>query len=484
MRARRITAAAASTRTTRARRRTAPPAARGPECARTVAVHVIVVGAGEVGSYIAHRLSREGHDMALVDIDPERLREVEGDLEVLTVTGSGTHPSILELAGVGRSELLVAVTSDDEVNLVASLIAKQRGVESSIVRIEAPELRGKEAARLRTVFGADLVIDPDQETAHEILELCENAGAAEVAVMAQGEAIVIGARLSARAPLVGRSLSEIAAEYEPDWEFLVGSITRGDQTVIPRADHRLAADDLVRVVCERRARNRVSKLLGLSRGLPNRVMLLGGGRTAEILARQLARRGVDVVMVERDPARARQLAERLDDALVLEGEITDADLLEEADVSRFDVVAALTGEDHANILACLYAKAAGAGETIAVVHELALLSLLGEAGVDVVLSPRTATANGVMRFVRGDVAAVATFLEGEAEVLELEVGRDSTADDTQVKDLGLPKGVLIGAIVRDGKAHIARGRSRLRRRDHVVVFAMPGSVDEVSRLFG
>ena len=454
------------------------------ERARTGAVHVIVVGAGEVGSYIADRLSREGHDVAVVDTESERLREIEGDLDVLTVTGSGTHPSVLELAGIGRAELLVAVTSDDEVNLVTSLIAKQRGVDSSIVRIEAPELRGKDAAKLRTVFGADLVIDPDQETAHEILELCEYTGAAEVAVMAQGEAIVIGARLGAAAPLVGRLLSELGAEYEPDWEFLVGSITRDDQTIIPRGDHRLAADDLVRVVCERRARNRVSRLLGLSRGLASRVMLLGGGRTAEILARQLARRGVDVVVIERDPARARELAEQLDDALVLQGEITDADLLEEADVRRFDVVAALTGEDHANILACLYAKSGGAGETIAVVHELALLSLLGEAGVDVVLSPRTATANGVLRFVRGDVAAVATFLEGEAEVLELEVGRDCPADDTLVKDLGLPKDVLIGAIVRDGKAHIARGRSRLRRRDHVVAFAMPGSVDEVSRLFG
>ncbi len=447
-------------------------------------MHVIVVGAGEVGSYVAHRLSREGHDIALVDLDTDRLLDMGGELDVLTVTGSGTHPSTLELAGVDRSELMVAVTSDDEVNLVASLIAKQRGVERSIVRIEAPELRGKEAAKLLKVFGADLVIDPDQETAHEILELLEYPGASEVAVMAHGEVIVIGVRLSEQAPLVGRSLSEVAAEHEPDWEFLVGSITRGDQTIIPRGDHRLLADDLVRVVCERRARNRVSKLLGLSRGMPHRVLLLGGGRTAEILARSLAHRGVEVVMVERNPARARQLAEVLNDALVLEGEITDAKLLEEADISRFDVVAALTGEDDANILACLYAKSGGAGETIAVVHRLALLSLLGEAGVDVVLSPRTATANGVLRFVRGDVAAVATFLLGETEVLELEIGPESWADDTLVSELGLPKDVLIGAVVRDGKARIARGRSRLRGRDHVVAFAMPGSVDEVSRLFG
>ena len=144
----------------------------------------------------------------------------------------------------------------------------------------------------------------------------------------------------------------------------------------------------------------------------------------------------------------------------------------------------LTGEDDANILACLYAKSGGAGETIAAVHRLALLNLLRDAGIDGALSPRTATANGVLRFVRGDVAAVATFLQGETEVLELEVAPNSPADGALVKDIGLPKDVLIGAIVRDGKAQIARGRSRLRGRDHVVAFAMPAAVDEGRRTLG
>ena len=191
-----------------------------------------------------------------------------------------------------------------------------------------------------------------------------------------------------------------------------------------------------------------------------------------------------VVIVERSAERARALAEKLDEALIIEGDITDADLLEEADVGRFDMVVALTGEDDANILACLYAKSSGAGETVAVVHRLALLKLLGDVGIDVALSPRTATANGVLRFVRGDVAAVATFLHGNTEVLELEVAVDSPADGALVKDLGLPKDVLIGAFVRDGKAQIARGRSRLRGRDHIVAFAVPVAVDEVRRVFG
>ena len=443
---------------------------------------MIVVGAGEVGTYVAGRLSREGHNVSVVDIDAHRLRRVSAELDVLTVEGSGTHPSVLSEAGLDNCKLVVAVTSKDEVNLVASLVAKQRGVPSTIVRIEAEELRSKASAELRATFGADLVIDPDHETAERILDLLDYPGASEIAVMAHGEAIVIGARLEADAPIVGRRLSEIAAEYEPDWEFMVGSITRGEDTYIPRTDSMLLEHDLVRVVCKRRSRRLVARLLGLGTGTARHVLLLGGGRTAEILAARLASRGVEVVIVERDAARALELAEDLPDVQVFEGDITDADLLEETNIGRFDAVAALTGEDESNILACLYAKSVGASETIAVVHKLALLSLLDSAGVDAALSPRTATADGVMRFVRGDVAAVATFLQSDAEVLELEVAPGSPADNRLVKDLKLPKGVLIGAIVRDGKPQIARGRSRLRGRDHVVAFATPDSVREVNRL--
>ena len=445
-------------------------------------MHVIVVGAGEVGSYVAARLSRERHNVSVVDIDADRLRQIGSEFDVLTVEGSGTHPSVLTDAGLDDCELVVAVTSKDEVNLVASLIAKQRGVPATIVRIEAQELRGKDAAELRQTFGADLVIDPDHETAVRILDLLDYPGASEIAVMAHGEAIVIGTRLGADAPIVGRWLSELAADFEPDWEFLVGSISRGEDTYIPRTDYKLLPDDLIRVVCKRGARRRVAKLLGLGTGTARHVLLLGGGRTAEILASHLVSRGVEVMIVERDPARAVELAEHLADVQVFEGDITDSDLLDEMGIGRFDAVAALTGEDDSNILSCLFAKSAGVSETIAVVHKLALLPLLESAGVDVALSPRTATADGVMRFVRGDVAAVATFLRSDAEVLELEVAPDSPADGSLVKDLRLPKGILIGAIVRDGKPHIARGRSRLRGRDHVVAFATPDSVREVHRL--
>ncbi|MDG2219289.1 MAG: Trk system potassium transporter TrkA, partial [Acidimicrobiales bacterium] len=414
-------------------------------------MHVVVIGAGEVGSYIADRLSREGHDVGVIDIDREKVRRIGDDTDALTVCGSGTNPDTLRKAGVENADLLVAVTANDEVNLIASMLAKSIGVKQSIVRIEAAELRGEAGEEVRNACGADLIIDPDAETAQEVLELLDFQGADEVARMVGGEVVVIGARLPAHAPLVGRTLGEIAEEFEPDWDFMVAAIGRGDETIIPRKDACLEADDHVRVVAKRRARRLVIELLGLDKGETRRVLLLGGGRTAELLAHGLADRGVQVEIVERDPARARELAEALDDVRVHKGEITDDKLLVEIEIGRFGMVAALTGEDDANILACLFAKSAGARETIATVHRLELLKILRSAGVDVALSPRTATANGVLRFVRGGVAAVATFLHGDVEVLELEVQPGSPADGELVRDLGLPKDALIAASVRDGK---------------------------------
>ena len=444
-------------------------------------MRVIVVGAGEVGSYVAERLSRQGVDVFVIERNAKRAAHLAETIDVEVITGSGTHPTTLAEAGIDVADLLVAVTKSDEVNLVASILAKQADVPRTVVRIEAPELRGHDAAGLRRASGADLVIDPDEETAQEVLSLIEMPGAAEVAKLGNGEVFVIGARIPADAPIVGKSLIELGVENEPDWDYIVSSIKRGSETIIPRGDYVIEPNDLVRIVCVRSARRKVAKLVGLARDVPREILLLGGGRTARLIAEKLRGTGARVQIIERDPDRARHIAEKLDGVRVLQGDITDSDVLDEADLPRIELVAALTGEDDANILASVYAKSAGVPETIAVVHRLNFLDLLDQVGVDAALSPRTATANGVLRFVRGDVAQVTTFLQGEVELLEFEIHSGSRADGSSICDLGLPRDVLIAAVVRDGRAQIARGRTELRKGDHVIVMAEPESVDTVAK---
>ena len=320
-------------------------------------MRIIVVGAGEVGTYVADRLSNQKHDVALIELDTARCRAVGLKLDVQMLEGSGTDPKMLAMAGIDDADLLVAVTKSDEVNLVSALLARLAGVDKTIVRIESRPLRSPAIDALFEGVEDHLVIDPDREVAEEVLRLMEYPGAVDISQMADGEVIVLGARLPADAPLVGVSLHALGRELEPDWDFIVASITRIDEetdeevTIIPREDVILRAGDLLRVVCKRRALRDVTNRLGIARDMPTRALLLGGGRTAELLAESLIARGLDIGVIERRPERASELSARFGQAIVYQGDITDADLLEQADVSGQDVVIALTGEGDDHVLA-------------------------------------------------------------------------------------------------------------------------------------
>ena len=438
-----------------------------------------------------------------IELDPERYRQIDAELDVLAINGSGTDSGVLKKAGIADTDLLVAATNKDEINLFSALLARQAGVGKTIVRVESRKLRSKEVSALFEKFDDHLVIDPDQEVADSVLRLMEYPGAMDLSRMANEEVVIIGARLPAHAPLVGVSLHALGRELDPDWDFIVGTITRKvesddseEVTIVPRQDEILKEGDLLRVICKSRALHDVTNRLGIARDVPRRALLLGGGRTAEMIAESLLYRGVDVAIIEKKHERALELSENLAKALIYEGDVTDVEMLEEADVARQDLVIALTGEDDANVLACLYAKSVSAQskktngddgiETIAVVHRLKLLDLLETNQVDTALSPRTATANSVLRFVRGDVesvAAVETFLHGDVEILEFAVSDESPCVDRSIGDMQLTKGALIGAIVRDGKAQIARGHSTFRANDHVIAIAKPESVEKLTALF-
>jgi len=466
------------------------------------AVRIIVVGAGEVGTYVADRLSRQDHDVVLIEADRERFQRLEQEMEgldVLKVRGSGTDPEVLKEAGVDGTDLLVAVTKGDEVNILCALLARHAGVAKTVVRVESRTLRRAQSAALFAGADDHLVIDPDEKVAEAVLRLVALPGALELNEMAGGEVVVLSARLPGHAPLVGESLRRLGERLGPEWDFIVGSITRRDgeddeeRTVIPRGDWTLREGDLLTVVCKRRALESLTRDLGLAREVPDHALLLGGGRTAEMLAGSLMERGIDVAIIEKRHDRATQLVERLG-VLVYPGDITDASLLDDAGVAKpRGVVVALTGQDDANVLACLYAKAAGrrnrgddGPETIAVVHRLQLLDLLEAHEVDATISPRTAMANSVLRFVRGEgdtVAAVSTSLHGDAEVVEFAVTPGCSCDGKALSELGLHEDVLIGAIVRDGKPQIARGLSTLRPRDHVIAVVRPGQAERLSELF-
>jgi trk system potassium uptake protein TrkA len=447
-------------------------------------MHVVIVGAGEVGWYLAQRLGAEGHDVAVIEVDEVTARSIGEELDVQVVVGSATVPSVLESARIDRAGLLAGVTQNDEVNLIASLLAKEAGVPQTVVRIQTDELRGAAGAVLRDTMRADVVIDPDLDTADEIMELAHTGGADEVYPMAGGDLVVLGAVVGESSAFVGEDLSSIGESFEPNWQFLFGAVTRGGETVIPRGAQTIEAGDHVRVLATREARREIMELLGAATRRARRVMVLGGGSVGSRVAERLTDEGAEVTMIEADGERARDLAERLRRVSVIQGDITDTELLLEESISVMDLVIATTGDDSANVLACAYAAAQGDAFTVAVLHRLALLPLVRQFGIDAMLSPRTASANAVLRQMRGGTASVATFLESDVEVNEFEIQAGSRADGTKVADLHLHHDVLLGAVIRpDQPGEIIRGRTVLQAGDNVVVFARPGSLQLARKAF-
>ena len=444
-------------------------------------MHVVIIGAGEVGWYLAQRLGAEHHDVVVVEQDEVIARALGDELDVQTVVGSGTHPSVLRTAGVDRADLVAGVTQNDEVNLIASALSKQLGAKQTVVRIQTDELRGEDGAALRELVDADLVIDPDADTAEEILRLVSVSGADEVYPMASGGLVVLGAVVGPASAMVGQRLADIGSVDH--WRFLFGAVTRDGETIIPRGDLEVLAGDHVRVLTEEAHQRDVLAALDAAGKRVRRVMVLGGGSVGARVAQQLTHSAA-VTLVERDHQRAMALAERLHKATIVEGDITDTNLLSEESISTMDVVIAATGEDTANVLACAFAAAESDAFTVAVLHRLALLPLVRQFGIDAALSPRTASATAVLRQFRGGASSVATFLDSDVEVDEFVIAPGSPGDGALVRSLHLPRSVLLGAVVRvDGSAEIVRGDTTLHGGESVVLFARPSALTEVRRLF-
>ena len=449
-------------------------------------MYIVVVGAGEVGYYISRLLTDPKHqtqnmEVAIVDSDSERISKLDGELDAAMVEGSGSHPETLQLAGIDKADLLVAVSSSDEVNLIAGQYAKIQGVKKTIVRIEAAEVKS-EQGKDDWFLGAgepDLIFDPDQDTANEIYSLLDSWGAEEIATLGEEKVVMIGVTLNSDAEFCGKTLSEIGKLYEPDWSFLVAALRRDGETKIPRSEETLQDGDHIWLVIKRSEKSSVLETLGFKSKKQKRILLLGGGRTAEFLAKKLVEKKFrEVTLIESDPKRAKKLAATLDGV-----DIADAGFLSaEIDAGKYDAAIALTGKDEANVLACMYAKSLGTDRTMAILHRLKLLDVLGSAGVDSALSPVTASANRVLRFVR-EVEDVATFLgtDQNFEVVELRVEEGSKVTTSKIRDMKFSRDALVGALVRNGETSIARGSSQLLPDDLVILISPPEQVDSIRK---
>jgi len=448
---------------------------------------IVILGAGQVGGSVAESLVSEQNDITVVDIEPQRLRALQDRLDLRTVVGSAGHPSVLIEAGIEDADLLVAVTQSDETNLVACrLAARMFNVPRRIARVRATDYLANEGVLGAEGFDVDLPSCPEQVLTDYIVKLVEFPEALQVLDFADGKVSLVAVRAFSGGPLVGHPLKDLR-RHIPNIDTRIVAIFRGDGSIVPDGDTVIEpGDEVFCLAASGHIRQVMRELRRMDRPV-QRVMIAGGGNIGLRLAQALEER-YSVRVIEHNKRRCEVLAARLKGALVLNGDTTDEELLEEENVAEMDLFVAVTNDDENNIMSSLLAKRMGARRVVSLINRRSYVDLLQSGQIDIAISPAQATIGTLLAHVRrGDVVAVHSLRRGAAEALEAVVHGDREScklTDRRVNEIDLPPGTTIGAVVRGDEVVMAHHDTVIRAEDHVIVFvADKKTLPRVERMF-
>lgn len=449
-------------------------------------MRVLIAGGGEVGTLIASRLANEGNDVSIVDANVDRCLHLQDSLDARVVQGSASRIEVLRQAGIADAEMVIAVTDSDEVNILTCLIAQ---VESK-ARVKVARLRTHEVDLWRDVANEaglhiDLVIHPETDTADRIMRVVRVPGVSDIRDFASGEVRLIGMNLEPGNWTIGRSIEELSRAGPPS-DSLIAMIFRGAHVIVPHGGEVLREGDHIYVLCATASFERTLRFMGLGEARPlRRVFIIGGKQAAILVAGRLEREGVQVKLFERDVSRCERIAGLLERTVVVRGDGTDQSTLEDEGLADADAFLAMTGDDEDNIIASLLARRLGVHKVVALINRLNYLSLVQRLGVNTTVSPRLATVDRVLQFVRkGHVLSVTTFRQEEAEAIEFLAAPHMKYVGKPLRDVRFPRGAIVGAIVRpDGHVVVPRGDDVIQPDDRVIVFALERVVPELQAVF-
>lgn len=451
-------------------------------------MNILVLGAGQVGFSVVQQLVGEANDITVVDRNEQLLAEMQERLDIRTVQGHAAHPNVLRQAGAEDAELVIAVTDSDETNIVACQVMYSLfRTPTRIARVRSVEYLEEKALFGLQAFPIDVIISPEQLVTDYIIRVVQHPGALQVLDFAGGLVRLVGVRAYHDGPLVSHQLLELRQRIKGG-DARVAAIYRKGQAIRPQGDTVIQADDEVFFIAASQDIARVMTELRGSEKAYRRLMIAGGGRIGLRLARAL-QKDYRVKVIERDLKAAQRLSELLNEAIVLQGNAADGDLLLEENIDHTDVFIAVTNDDEANILSAMLAKRLGARKVMALINRPAYVDLVEESGlIDIAISPQQATIGSLLTHVRRvEVSAVHALRKGAAEAIEAVAHGDAESSqvvDRRIDQLKLPPGVSIGAIVRGNEVMIAHHDSIIRAQDHVILFLTDKKrVNEVLRLF-
>ncbi len=442
---------------------------------------IIILGAGDIGFQLGKRLSREKYDITMIENEPAQVKRASEQLDAIVVEGHAASHKVLESAGIRDADILAAMTNNDEVNLLACMLAKKLGRATTIARVRNPELTEDDFALTREEMCVDHVIHPEQETANAIVRLIRQSSATNVIELEEGKIQIVGVRVEMGSALLRKPLYKLSDEFG-DPPMRIVAINRNQRTLIPRGDHELITGDLVFAVCAPDYIPQFIELTGKKDIEINDMMILGGGLVGQFVARNLSSE-INIKIIESNVGKSEQIADLLPNTLIIQGDGTDIDLMAVEGLQDMDAFVAVTGKDETNIISTLVARHLKVPRTIALVNSLEYLPITPTIGMDAVVSKQLLTVNAVHRFIqRQQIAAYATVPGLDVQIIEYIAGKGKICKKP-LKDVGFPDDAIVGAVMQDDEMTVPKGDTIIKPGDRVVVFARPGAIHAVEKLF-
>ena len=442
-------------------------------------MRAVIIGAGEVGSYIARVLTMEGIDVVVVDKDGQKLQRITDELDVATVEAEAGSTDMLNNIGLDETHFLVAATGSDEKNMVSCLLAKNfPNIKRKIARIRNPEYFNNKTLLGPDNLDIDPAISPEHETAMAIVRLMEVPHATTVESFERGALKVIGLKISHKSPVIGKRLMDLKMKL------LVGAIIRNESVYIPNRASVIRGGDIIYLPVGSDNISDVISTVGEVYRPARTVMIAGGGKIGFNIAKSLERKkNITIKILEKDKERCTLLDRKLKKAIIFHGEASDQDLMVKENISDMDVFAAVTNNEEVNIMSSLLAKKLGVYESITLVSRTDYIPLANNLGIEVVLSPRLITASTILRYIRkGDILSLTAIANGKAEVIEALVRKDSTITGKPLKHIKFPEKSLVGTIIRGNDLIIPSGNDSIEKNDRLIIFALKESIKDIEAL--
>lgn len=450
-------------------------------------MNIVIVGDGKVGYALARELSAEGHSVTIIDNNPQALQNSLDSLDVMGVLGSGANPNVQIEAGVPHTDLLIAATSLDELNMLSCLMAKHLGAKNTIARIRNPEYT-EHLTMLKSQFGLSMTINPELEAAREISRVVKFPPALKVDTFSKGRVEIVSFKLRQNHPVVGRYLRDLSSKYGA--KVLICAVSRNGGVIIPHGDFQLEAGDVIHITGE--SHNIVSFLNSIGQDMfkIKNLMVVGGDRIFYYLASMLDDRGLQIKVIEKDPQRCNQLCELFPRVVVIGGDGTDIDLLESEGLDGMDAFISLTGIDEQNMIVSMLASRKNIPKIITKVNRLSYMPLIHELGIDTIFNPKMTAVNQIMQYVRaisnthgGQIKALHKLFDSLAEALEFTAAEDTWHRGVPLEKLSLKKNLLIAVIVRGGKVIIPNGKDCILLGDSVIIITNKHQIDDLNDIF-